>query len=218
VSYYYTFNAGPGELTLTVDGRNTSAASTEALRVGLYTLRSEQLCETALGNTTVDKRAVQACAVEKRQPVILRVDLSPESQDWRVRFDGPYDFEPYEPPKQVTIALDAAALFDSGKAVLKPEARNALHEAAERVRKFGDAAVAISGHTDNVGSDRANQLLSEQRAQAVREYLVSQEGIAASRLSARGYGKTQPVADNGTEAGRARNRRVDVVIAARSAR
>lgn len=214
-SYYYTFNAGPGELTLTIDGKNRSAAATEALRVGLYTLRSERLCETQLGNTTIDKRAVQACGVDKRQPVILRVDVSPETIDWRVRFEGPYDFEAYTPPKQVTIALDAAALFDTGKAAIKPEAKATLHEAAERIKKFANAPVMISGHTDNVGSDAANMTLSNQRAQAVRDYLASQEGVPASRLSAKGFGKTQPVADNSTDAGRARNRRVDVVISAR---
>ena len=213
-SYYYTFNAGPGELTLTIDGKNKPAAATEALRVSLLTLRSERVCEVALGNTTLDKRAVQACRFDKREPVILRVDTSAETIDWRVRFDGPHDFEPYTPPKQVTIALDAAALFDTGRAVLKPEARATLKEAAERIMKFKDAPVLVAGHTDNVGSDASNQALSEKRAQAVRDHLV-QEGVPATRLTAKGFGKTQPVADNTTEAGRARNRRVDVVISAR---
>lgn len=215
-SHYCTFNAGPGELTLTIDGRNSAAAVTEALQVGLYTLRSEKICNVALGNTTLDKRAVQACAFDKRQPVILRIDASAETLDWRVRFEGPHDFEPYEPPKDITIALDAAALFDTGKAVIRPEAKVALREAAERIRKFANAPVAISGHTDNVGKDAANQALSEQRAQAVREYLGSQEGVPAARMTAKGYGKSQPVADNATDAGRARNRRVDIVISART--
>lgn len=212
VSYYYAFNAGPGELTLTIDGRNKPAASTEALRVTLYTLRSERLCIGALGNTTVDKRAVFGCKVDKRQPVILRVDLSAESLDWRVRFEGPYDFEPFTPPKQVTIALDAAVLFDTAKFQLKPEAQQTLHEAADRIKKFADVPVMISGHTDNVGADAANQTLSEKRAQSVRDYLVAQEAVPAARLTAKGFGKSQPVAENTSDAGRARNRRVDVVI------
>lgn len=215
-SHYCTFNAGPGELTLTIDGRNSAAAATEALQVGLYTLRSEKICNVALGNTTLDKRAVQACTFDKRQPVILRTDTSAETLDWRVRFEGPHDFEPYEPPKDITIALDAAALFDTGKAIIKPEAKIALREAAERIRKFAHAPVAISGHTDNVGKDAANQTLSEQRAQAVREYLSDQESVPAARMTAKGFGKTQPVADNATDVGRARNRRVDIVISART--
>lgn len=135
-----------------------------------------------------------------------------KSLDWRVRFEGPHDFEPCTPPQQVTIALDAAVLFDTGKSQLKPEARQTLHEAAERIKKFADVPVAITGHTDNVGADAANQVLSEMRAKAVLDHLVQQEGVPAARLTAKGHGKGQPVADNTTEAGRARNRRVDVVI------
>jgi outer membrane protein OmpA-like peptidoglycan-associated protein len=213
VSYYYAFNAGPGELTLTADGKNEAyVAVTEALGAGLYTLRAERLCEAHLGNTSLDKRVVVSCKLDKRQPVILRIDLSPETVDFGAKFDGPYDFNEFTPPKEVTIALDAAVLFDTGKSILKPEARQTLHEAAERVKKFTDAPVAIAGHTDNVGSDASNQLLSEQRANAVLQYFTSQESIPATRLTAKGYGESQPVADNATEQGRARNRRVEIVI------
>ncbi|CAN5282921.1 hypothetical protein BH11PSE11_BH11PSE11_07610 [soil metagenome] len=211
VSYYYALNAGPGELVLTADGKNTSAAVTDALRVGLYNQRSEKLCEQSLGNTTLDKRGVVTCKFDKREPVILRVDLSAETVDYRVKFEGPYDFEPFTPPKTVTIALDAAVMFDTGSAALKPEARKTLHEAIERVKKFVDAPVTISGHTDNEGSDASNQTLSASRAAAVQSYFVA-EGIALARLTAKGFGKTQPIADNSSEAGRARNRRVEVVI------
>lgn len=212
VAYYYAFNAGPGELTLTIDGKNVPAATTDALQVGLYSLRSEKLCEGNLGNTTLDKRAVVACHLDARQPVILRVDLSPESIDFRVRFDGPYDFDEFVAPKNVTIALDASVLFDTGAANLKAEARSTLDEAAARVNKFGNAPVTISGHTDSQGSDASNLTLSEKRANAVRDYFVAKAGVAPSRLTVKGFGKTQPVADNGTEAGRARNRRVEVLI------
>ena len=212
VSYYYAFNAGPGTLTLTADGKNGWAAVTNALTAALYTLRSERLCQVALGNTTLDKRGTVECHVDKRQPVILRLDLSAETLDFAARFDGPYDFDEFTAPKEVTIALDAAVLFDTGQAVLKPEARQTLHETAERVKKFGDAPVAISGHTDSVGSDASNRTLSEQRASAVRQYFVTQEGIATARLTVEGHGESQPVADNTSEEGRARNRRVEVVI------
>jgi outer membrane protein OmpA-like peptidoglycan-associated protein len=213
VSYYYAFNAGPGELTITADGKNTSAAATDALQVGLYTMRSEMLCHLSLGNATIDKRAVLGCKLDKRQPVILRLDLSAETIDYRVKFEGPYDFEPFTAPKEVTIALDAAVLFDTGKSELKPEAKQTLHEAAERVKKFKNAAVMISGHTDNVGKDAANVTLSDKRAAAVRDYFVNTESVPAAGLSIKGFGKSQPVADNASEQGRARNRRVDVVIA-----
>ncbi|MES2324053.1 MAG: hypothetical protein V4633_17485 [Pseudomonadota bacterium] len=145
VSYFYAFNAVPGELLLTGDGRNLPAATTDALTFGLYTLRSEKLCEHALGNTTLDKRAVIGCQLDRRQPVILRLDLRVESLDFHVKFDGPYDFEPCTAPKEATIALDAAVLFDSDKAELKGEAQRVLHEAAERVKKFRGRLRALRG-------------------------------------------------------------------------
>ncbi|MEO7494978.1 MAG: OmpA family protein [Massilia sp.] len=211
-AYFYAFNAGPGELFVTGDGKNTSAAVADALAVGLVNLRSEKLCDLSLGNTTIDKRGVMSCRFEQRQPVILRLDLAPETVDYRVKFEGPYDFEPFTRPAAVTIALDAAVLFDTGKSNIKPEAQNVLGEAAARIRKFGGAGVTIGGHTDNVGKAAANQLLSEQRAAAVKVWLIGREGVPAAGLVVKGYGKSQPVADNASEAGRARNRRVDVVI------
>jgi outer membrane protein OmpA-like peptidoglycan-associated protein len=212
VSYYYAFNAGPGELTVFADAKNQSAAVTDALKVSLVTLRSETLCDQSLGNTTIDKRAVFGCKLDKRQPVILRLDLTAETVNYRVKFEGPYDFDPFTLPKDVTIALDAAVLFDTGKAELKPEARQTLHEAAERVKKFKGAAVLVSGHTDNVGNDASNKTLSDRRAAAVRDYFVANEAVLAAGLSVKGFGKSQPVADSGSEQGRARNRRVDVLI------
>lgn len=211
-SYYYTFNAGPGDLTLIGDGRNTSAATTEALRLGLYTLRSERLCEVGTGNTTQDRRVTTVCSLDERQPVILRADVAPETVAFRARFEGPHDFEAYTPPAVVTIALDASVLFDTGKSTLKPEARETLQEAAERVKKFDGASVLISGHTDDAGSKASNLALSERRAAAVRDYFVTQASIPPDRLVVRGFADARPVADNATDAGRARNRRVDVVI------
>jgi len=70
--------------------------------------------------------------------------------------------------------------------------------------------VRIEGHTDNVGGAAANQTLSEKRAQSVRDWLVA-HGIAADRLTAQGYGAAKPVADNGTDEGRTKNRRVELV-------
>ncbi len=215
VAYYYAFNAGPGELTLTGDGSNRSAGATEALHLGVYTLRSERLCELTLGNTQLEKRVVTTCLLDKRQPVILRADLSAETVAFRARFDGPYDFEQFVPPSVITIALDSSVLFDTGKSIVKPEAGQQLHEVAERMKKFAGAAVLISGHTDNAGSQASNQTLYTARAKAVKAYLVSKEGITGDLLATQGFGSSQPVADNGSDAGRSRNRRVDVVISPR---
>lgn len=101
--------------------------------------------------------------------------------------------------------------FDSGKAVLKPGARNTLAKIADQLRMNPDARIEIEGHTDSVGSDSMNQALSEKRAAAVRDYLSSR-GLPATRITMAGLGEGSPVASNDTPAGRQQNRRVELVI------
>jgi outer membrane protein OmpA-like peptidoglycan-associated protein len=100
--------------------------------------------------------------------------------------------------------------FDNDKATLRPDAVGILERAAIALKEWGDVKVEIGGHTDAVASDDYNQGLSERRANAVRDFLISR-GIAADRLTAKGYGESQPIADNGTDEGRAQNRRVELV-------
>jgi outer membrane protein OmpA-like peptidoglycan-associated protein len=102
--------------------------------------------------------------------------------------------------------------FDFDKATITPESRPALEDAAKILIQNPTIMVEIQGHTDGIGSDQYNQQLSERRAQAVVSYLVQDLGIEAGRLTAKGYGKSRPVADNSTEEGRALNRRVEFVI------
>jgi outer membrane protein OmpA-like peptidoglycan-associated protein len=210
-SYFYALNVGKGDVILTADGKNRSAAIADALHVHLLNLRNEQLCDVSIGNETLDARRVQSCNVEPRQPAILRVDLDPNTITWRARVAGAVDFEPYTPPKQVTIALNERVLFDFGQAVLKPDAQQTLHEAAQRVKKTMNR-VLIAGYTDNVGPDAFNVKLSLDRATAVRDYFVRKEAVDSSRLDVKGLGKAQPVGNNATDEGRARNRRVEVVF------
>ncbi|WP_243689519.1 OmpA family protein [Geotalea toluenoxydans] len=80
------------------------------------------------------------------------------------------------------------------------------------MQKYPTVKGVIEGHTDNVGSAAANMKLSQRRAEAVRSYLIKKHGIAAGRLTAKGYGMTRPIADNGTEAGRQQNRRITAVL------
>lgn len=101
--------------------------------------------------------------------------------------------------------------FDTGKAELKPESAAAVGEVAKLLKANAAMKVFIVGHTDNVASLDLNAKLSQARAEAVMQSLVSQHGIAAARLAARGVGPLAPVASNDTEEGRARNRRVELV-------
>src|SRR6266436_6674753 len=102
-------------------------------------------------------------------------------------------------------------LFDFGKYNLRSEAREKLAKLTGIVLAHPGLKLAVEGHTDSVGGDEANQKLSEQRADAVRKYLV-EEGLADASVSSQGFGKTSPVADNDTAAGRQKNRRVEIVV------
>jgi outer membrane protein OmpA-like peptidoglycan-associated protein len=103
-------------------------------------------------------------------------------------------------------------LFDSGQYTLKPTAREKLARVSGIVLAHHGLRLQAEGHTDSVGTDEFNQLLSEKRALAVRDFLVEQ-GIPITSLGAQGLGKTMPVASNDTAAGRQRNRRVELVVA-----
>ena len=102
-------------------------------------------------------------------------------------------------------------LFDSGKATLKPGAREKLAKISGIVLAHKGLKLELEGHTDNVGSDALNLKLSEQRAKAVRDFLTK-EGVVADSISVRGLGKDSPVASNATAAGRQQNRRVEMVV------
>ena len=102
-------------------------------------------------------------------------------------------------------------LFDTGKATLKPESSKELQLVVSVLKADVSLKIEIQGHTDNVGVKAANLTLSQQRADAVRDYLVKNGGIAAARLTAVGFGDTKPVAPNTTDDGKAQNRRVELV-------
>jgi OOP family OmpA-OmpF porin len=108
-----------------------------------------------------------------------------------------------------TITLPSVD-FAFNSAELGPHAKEVLAtELVSELKEDPSLTVLVEGHTDSVGGDAYNQKLSERRAASVKSYLVSQ-GISASRIETKGYGETQPIADNETAAGRAKNRRVDV--------
>ena len=117
---------------------------------------------------------------------------------------------PPPPAKGTKIATVGAANFDFNKATIKPSGRDVLDGAVKTLRDNPSLHVVVEGHTDSVGSDKYNEKLSERRAKAVRDYLV-REGIDASRMTTRGYGKSRPVASNDTAEGRAQNRRAEIV-------
>ena len=102
-------------------------------------------------------------------------------------------------------------LFDTAKFTLKPNTQVSLAKVATILQLYPDLKVQVEGYTDSIGSDAYNQKLSENRANAVHDFLV-QNGVPAANVTAAGYGKADPVADNSTAAGRAQNRRVNLVV------
>lgn len=117
---------------------------------------------------------------------------------------------------ELVVKFSSAILFDVGKADLKPQSRTDLTEFAGVLKKYPDTDLVIEGHTDSTGKVATNEKLSQQRAQAVVDFLGSQ-GVEVKRMQSMGLASTQPIGDNATEDGRAQNRRVQIKIAANEA-
>jgi OOP family OmpA-OmpF porin len=107
------------------------------------------------------------------------------------------------------VVIQADALFDFDKSVLRPDGRKSIDDALAKIKGTDLEMVIATGHTDSVGTPQYNQRLSERRAAAVKDYLVS-KGIPASKVTTIGKGESQPVATNKTAEGRQKNRRVDI--------
>ena len=114
-------------------------------------------------------------------------------------------------PKSVrqAIVIQADALFDFDKSVVRPDGKKSIDEALAKLQGVDLEMVIATGHTDSVGTDAYNQKLSERRAAAVKDYMVS-KGIPSAKVTTIGKGESQPVATNKTAEGRQKNRRVDI--------
>jgi OmpA-OmpF porin, OOP family len=118
---------------------------------------------------------------------------------------------PPPPPAATKVTYAADAFFDFDKSVLKPEGKAKLDDLISKVKGINLEVIIAVGHTDSIGTDAYNQKLSVRRAEAVKAYLVS-KGIEKNRVYTEGKGEKQPVADNKTAEGRAKNRRVEIEV------
>jgi outer membrane protein OmpA-like peptidoglycan-associated protein len=116
-----------------------------------------------------------------------------------------------ESEREIQVQFGSEVLFDTGKFDLKPSAAEALKSLATLLAERSTSPVVIEGHTDNVGSAQSNQVLSENRANAVKQWLVA-NGISGARITTKGFGATAPVATNETPEGRQKNRRVEARV------
>lgn len=189
--YYYVDVADDFSATLRpVEGKTASD-----LLKGTYR-QAHQVDRTRATNCVAPKPAPIYVAPVVTQPVVIRpaVELVPVQQ---VR-------------QAPSIRLNIH--FDHDKSVIKSQYRDEIVRAASFLAQYDGLDAVVEGHTDSTGTDNYNQKLSEQRAQAVRQALISQHNIDPNRISAVGYGESRPVATNTTKDGRYQNRRVVVTI------
>jgi outer membrane protein OmpA-like peptidoglycan-associated protein len=123
----------------------------------------------------------------------------------------PQEAEVYKKQNQVIIRLKAMQ-FPVGQSVILPENYTLLSKVQSAIRSFGEPDVIIGGHTDSTGSENFNEHLSQQRADAVRQYFVANGTLPYEKIIAVGYGSMRPIASNATQSGRAMNRRIDIII------
>ncbi|NWG04959.1 MAG: OmpA family protein [Syntrophaceae bacterium] len=119
---------------------------------------------------------------------------------------------PAPPPPPKPAPVFDTIYFDTNKTNISPTAAKALDRNAWILKDNPDAKVELGGHTDNVGSEKANQVLSEKRALSAKKYLQDKYNFPDNRLVIKGYGGTKPVADNKTQEGRSKNRRVEFKV------
>jgi len=119
--------------------------------------------------------------------------------------------KPAPAPTSEKVTFAADAFFDFDKSVLKPEGKAKLDDLTGKLKDITLEVIIAVGHTDSIGTDQYNQRLSVRRAEAVKSYLVS-KGVEANRIYTEGKGEKQPVADNKTRDGRAKNRRVEIEV------
>jgi outer membrane protein OmpA-like peptidoglycan-associated protein len=172
-----------------------ASAQTEADRLKRENDARQASAQAQLDNAAKEKAQAEAEKVELRAQLLKQFNAVLATRD----------------TARGLIVNMSDVLFDTGKYSLRPLAREKLAKVAGIVSGHPSLRLVVEGYTDSVGGDEYNQKLSEQRGGAVRDYLT-QEGMSAGSVTARGFGKSQPVASNDTAQGRQQNRRVEIVI------
>lgn len=189
---------GPGNLSKLQFVRDNREALVRAGWTVLYPAENDNEAASIVARYNKNGRDIWAKLFYEYGASLSYVVADIATDDWAAKLD-----------KDCRLPLYGVT-FDFNKATIKPESEAVLTRAASVLKDKSGFAVEVQGHTDNVGGDDYNQKLSDARAASVRQWL-SGHGVDAARLSSRGYGKTQPVADNTSDFGRARNRRVELV-------
>jgi OOP family OmpA-OmpF porin len=179
-------------------------AQIDALNVRVATLEGK----TREDQMAKERMARERMAVEQRLAAERKFNqLYVAVQDYFEKDEA----EVYKQENQLVLRLKAMR-FPVGKSIIMPENYTLLSKVQKAIRTFDNPRVIVEGHTDATGSDEVNTLLSQQRAEAVREYMIANQTLPPDSVSAVGYGSERPLASNATSAGRAINRRIDILI------
>jgi OOP family OmpA-OmpF porin len=152
-----------------------------------------------------------AIAAPKAAPAPAAAPAAPAAPAAKAAPAAPAKPAAPQPPAATKVTYAADAFFDFNKSVLKPAGKAKLDDLAGKIKGINLEVIIAVGHTDSVGSDAYNQKLSVKRAESVKAYLVS-KGVERNRVYTEGKGEKQPVADNKTTEGRAKNRRVEIEV------
>ena len=189
----------------------TARAQADAARAQADAQRAQAEAAAAAAQAQADSaRAAQNAAEQSAQQAAAQAEQARE----RLKQQLNQVLQTTETARGLIVNM-SDVLFDFNKYSLKPDAREKLAKVSGILLAYPDLKMQVEGYTDNIGSDEYNQKLSEERAGAVRDYLVSQS-VTDANVTAAGYGKSDPVADNSTNAGRAENRRVQMVVSGAS--
>lgn len=184
--------------------REAAAAREEAQQAQIKVRQAEMAMKEAESRAAI----LEADRLEKERHSTAQAELGAEVKRLESELA---DLRAKETNRGWILTLKNELLFDAGGATLKPGAQRSLDNLSQFLTKYPDRDIAIEGFTDSTGSKEVNQQLSEKRAWAVKAALVAR-GIQSTRIDARGYGPSFPVASNGTPTGRQLNRRVEIVI------
>ncbi|HXR34068.1 MAG TPA: OmpA family protein [Verrucomicrobiae bacterium] len=189
--------------------QEASRQKAEAEKASAAALAQQQAAQTAAEQAARDRAAAQAETEKARQAA---AQAEAEKAQLRAQLLAQLNsiLQTRDSARGLIVNM-SDVLFDTGSYTLKPGAREKLAKISGILLAHPGLTLQIEGHTDSVGGDEFNQQLSERRADSVRDFLAEQ-GVPVSSISARGFGKTQPVASNDTPEGRQRNRRVELVV------
>ena len=168
-----------------------------------------------------DQKAREAQMMEEKEKIQAEQAETARKLEEQRRFNqkfieiqqsfGADEAEVYKRGNQLIIQLKGIQ-FPSGKAIIMPENFQLLGKVQEAIKAFDSPSVVVEGHTDSIGDNESNQVLSQKRADSVHDYLIANKTIADDKIISQGYGSSRPLASNETPEGRAMNRRIDIII------